>query len=147
MASWEPTFVSVVGGSGIERAALVRGLIGALRSRGTTATSLQGDGARFWEMALVFVEGFAASTIPRIVLVAPGELLPRHAFTGGDVIAVVDPAASGDQPEPFSSVLDGIAQQLCARMPGGAQGNADSHLETDRAHEIEGVALRHDARP
>lgn len=130
MGSWEPTFVAVVGGSGIERATLVRGLIAALRSHGITATSLKNAGqpvrcgsrprdrAPFWEMAVVFVEGFAGCPIPRIVLAAPGEPVPRHAFTGGDVIAVVDAAALGAPAEPLPFVLGGIVQELRARMPG-----------------------------
>jgi hypothetical protein len=165
MATFEPTFVSVLGGSVRERAALVQGLIGSLRARGVTATSLptgsEGVGAAracgsasrgakqerppFWEMAIVFVEGFATSTIPRIVLAGRGEPLPGRALRG--VISVVDPAALEARPELVSAVLGGVADRLCARRSGGVRGRRPSDLETHRTHEVEGVALRDHARP
>ena len=127
MACWEPVFVAVVGGTSREREVFLRGLIAALRVHGTTATYLEGgepprrkgpsprERSPFWEMDVVFVEGFAGSSLPRIVLSAQGERLPDPLFSSGDVIAVVDP------PVRSASVLDRIALEVSARTSAARQ--------------------------
>ena len=135
MATWEPTFVTVLGGSETDRASLVRGLIAALRSEGVSATSLQSYGARFWEMAVVFVEGFPATTLPRIVLAAAGEPTPRQALTGGEVISVVDPVVLGARSEVRASVVDAIAR----RKTLGEQSAQEQRGESAEWHKVRGA--------
>jgi hypothetical protein len=127
MACWEPVFVAVVGGSERERALFLRGLVAALRVRGTSATRLEGgeaprrkgaspgDRSPFWEMDVVFVEGFAGSPLPRIVLSTEDEPLPDAALTSGDVIAVVTP------PVRSASILDRIALDVSSRTAAARQ--------------------------
>lgn len=127
MACWEPVFVAVVGGTERERELFLRGLIAALRVHGTTATCLEDgepprrkgpsprDRSPFWEMDVVFVEGFAGSPLPRIVLSTEGEEVPDPLLTSGDVIAVVTP------PVRSASILDRIALDISSRTAAARQ--------------------------
>jgi hypothetical protein len=127
---YEPLFVGVVGGTGAARRAFVRRLLLALGSFGVRAGSLEGEAAEraarslarpgggeapFWENEVVLLDGLAASTIPRIALLArAGEAAGEPE---GETLATVRPPGSSRRAV-TSAEVDRVARLLLRRLAG-----------------------------